>query len=144
VFDATQAVTVTLEGREQELIASLSRRGRDLEVTLFDPIFSLPVLTASSHGGIASEIRHTDAIPPGKGERLVELLVTVYEARYAAGWTGTAEATTATMRFLLDGLADEGACRFPGTVEVSPRFGGGPRVRARTLEVACGFPGGAS
>jgi hypothetical protein len=139
-FDATQAVTVKLEDREHELIASLSRRGRDLEVTLFDPVFSFPVLTASSRANVASEIRHTDAVPQGKGERLVELLAAVYGARYARGAAGTAEASTATMRFRLEGLPDAGDCRFPGAVEVAPRLGGGPRVRARTLEVACGSP----
>jgi hypothetical protein len=143
-FDATQAVTVKLEDREHELIASLSRRGGDLEVTLFDPIFSFPVLTASFRGGVASELRHSEAVPAGNGERLAELLVAVYEARYQARAAGAAESATATMRFRLEDLPDAGPCRFPGTVEVAPRLGAGPHVRARTLEVACGGPRGAT
>lgn len=137
-FDATQAVTVTLEGRTQELLASLRRRGDDFEVTLFDPVFSFPVLSSSSHAGVASEIRHVESLRPGDGKRLLELLRSVYEARYPGPKAGGAEAATAALRFRLGQLPDDAPCRFPGTIEVSPRFGSGPHVHVRTVEVGCG------
>jgi hypothetical protein len=140
-FDATQAVTVTLEGRTQELIASLSRRGRDFDVTLFDPVFSFPVLTASSRAGVASEVRHTDAVPRGGGERLVQLLAAVYEARYARTEAAGGKATAGAMQLTLEGLANEAACQFPATIEVSSRIGDGPHVRVVTVEATCPEPG---
>jgi hypothetical protein len=135
-FVATQAVTVTLDSSNQDLVASLSRRGPDLEVTLFDPVFAFPVLTASVRAGVANEVRHADSVRPGDGERLVRLLVAVYEMQYS-DTAGVGDASTPTLRLRLEGLPGEGACRFPDAIEVSPRFGGGPRVRVRTLDVAC-------
>ncbi|WP_242392179.1 hypothetical protein [Anaeromyxobacter oryzisoli] len=139
-FDATQAVTVTLEGRTQELVASLRRRGDDFDLTLFDPVFSFPLLTSSSHGGVATEVRHVERVRPGDGKRLVELLVLVYETRYPLPVAGAAEASVGAVRSRLEQLPGDAPCQFPGVILVSPRFGAGPQVSVRTVEVLCGGP----
>jgi hypothetical protein len=115
---------------------SLRRRGPDVEVTLFDPVFSFPLLSSSLRAGVASEVRHAEAVPAGYGTRLVEILASVYGARYAPEDGGGAVATTTGWRYRLEALGPDPTCRFPAAIELSPRFGG-PHMRARTVDVAC-------
>jgi len=140
-FDANQVVRI--EGRDGswELVASLRRRGDDYEVTLFDPVFSAPVLTASLRGGQASERVLAPAgagVRPGDGERLVETLREIYGERYPAEEGGRTAAGSLRVHTALSGIAGEAGCRFPGAIEIRPRAGPVERLEVRTIEVRCG------
>lgn len=140
-FDVNQVVRV--EGRDGswELVASLRRRGADYEVTLFDPIFGAPVLTASLMAGRASEevlAPPGAGIRPGDGSRLVETLRGVYGQRYPSEEGGRTAAEGMRLAVALSAISGEPGCRFPGAIEIRPRAGPVDRLEVRTLEVRCG------
>ncbi len=138
-FEVTQLVKLSL-GRDgaRELLASVRRSGDDYDVTLFDPVFASPVLTASIRGTEAREETLARGPRPGDGIRLVELLRDLHEHRYACTAAGVAEASTARVSYRLSQLpSPAAACRFPAVIEVIPRIGLGPRVHVRTIDVSC-------
>jgi hypothetical protein len=134
-FRATQVVAMEEPGGRHELIASVRRSGDEEEVTLFDPIFGVPLLNARARRGEVSEEILAPGPRPGDGKRLAELMRDVFSRDYAErdgaaearGWTGTAR---------LSGLPPEAACRFPAEIEIIPRMGQ-VRVRVRTVDVDC-------
>lgn len=135
-FEASQLVAVTAGGERRELLASVRRSGDDLQVTLFDPVFAVPVLSARAQGRTITEERLAPGPRAGDGVRLVRLLRDVLSRRYAEG-AGTPEAGGWAGRVRLSALPPATTpCRFPAEIEVAPR-GSGTIVRVRTLDVAC-------
>lgn len=139
-FEATQVVTVALDSGPQEALASVRRRGADYEVTLFEPTFAAPLLTAAARGGAVSEELLVAGPRRGDGLRLVKLLADVFGRAYRAGADGRGEARGSLGAYALDGLPGPGPCAFPAAVDVSPTLGLGPHVHARTVDVSCGAP----
>jgi len=136
-FDANQAVTVRMEGDTRELLASLRWRGGDLDVTLFDPVFAVPLLHASSRGG-AVQVETLQAGPrEDVARRLVELLGELYAQPFRATGPDRAEARSRHYAFRLEGVRAQGGCVFPDAIEVAPRSGPDVRVRVVTLELSC-------
>ncbi|HET9598470.1 MAG TPA: hypothetical protein VFP65_22975 [Anaeromyxobacteraceae bacterium] len=136
-FEVTQVVTVESGDDRRELLASVRRRAADYEVTLFDPVFATPLVSAALHGGAASEERFSEAVPPGDGTRLVEQLARLYGERFPAPRDGVTESASGPFRFRLARLPDAEACRFPGEIAIRPRLGASRRVDVRTLDVRC-------
>jgi hypothetical protein len=137
-FDVTQVVTVESGDDHRELLASVRRRAGDYEVTLFDPVFATPLLSAALRGGAASEERYSDTVPSGEGARLVEQLARLYGERFPEPRGGVTEAASGAFRFRLSQLPDATvACRFPGEIAISPRVSARSRVAVRTVEVQC-------
>ncbi|HYD39813.1 MAG TPA: hypothetical protein VEB43_03205 [Anaeromyxobacter sp.] len=135
-FAASQVVAVNAGGERREFIASVRRSGAAHEVTLFDPVFAAPVLTARAEGRAVTEELLAPGPRAGDGVRLVKLLRDVFARRYAERG-GEAEAGGWTGRVRLTGLAPEpGPCRFPAEIELAARGGAGS-VRVRTLEAEC-------
>jgi hypothetical protein len=141
-FEASQVVTIEGAGERREMIASVRRAGDDYQVTLFDPVFQVPLLAARAGGGAVTEELFTPGPRPGDGKRLVELLREVYGQEYAeAGGAAAARGRSGQAR--LAGLPPAGgACRFPTEIEIAPRVGA-VRVAVRTTDVACGPEGAA-
>ena len=136
-FRASQVVTVQQAGEPHELIASVRRSGDEQDVTLFDPVFAAPLLSARIRGGEVSEELLAPGPRSGDGKRLAELLREVFGREYAERG-GAAEAGGRAGVARLAGLPPEPAgCRFPAEIEFIPRVGD-LRVRVRTLDVACG------
>ncbi len=136
MFAASQVVAVTAGGERMEFIASVRRSGDVHEVTLFDPVFAAPVLTARAAGREVSEQLLAPGPRAGDGVRLVRLLRDVFARSYAERG-GEAEAGGWTGRVRLTGLAPEPApCRFPAELALAARGGAGS-VRVRTLDVQC-------
>lgn len=138
-YDANQIVTVQLGEDRRELVASVRRTGKDLDVVLFDPALAVPLLEAHQRGGDAAETRHVEAVPPGYGKRLVEVLSALHALDFAIGPDGAAEAGARGLRFRVEDLSGDGACRFPRTIDVTPRAIG-PRIRVETIDVTCEAP----
>ncbi len=137
-FDVTQAVTVASSSDDtREVLASLRRRAGDYDVTLFDPVFAVPVVTASLHGGVAHEEVLAPGVPAGQGKRLVSLLSTLYGSTFPLPRAGSSEAASGGFSFRLGEIVDGAACPFPAVIDVSPRLGRWPTLHVRTLEVTC-------
>jgi hypothetical protein len=136
-YDANQIVAVQLGEDHRELVASVRRTGKDVDVVLFDPALAVPLLEARQRGGDATETRHVDAIPPGYGKRLVGVLSALHALDFAIRADGAAEAGARGLRFRLEDLSGDGACRFPRTIDVAPRAIG-PSIRVETIDVTCG------
>lgn len=135
-FQASQVVTVVEPGGRHEFIASVRRSAEGGEVTLFDPVFSVPLLVARTRGGEASEELLAPGPRPGDGKRLAELLRDVFGGEYALRGAD-AQAGVAGASVRLTGVPPEGTpCRFPASIQVAPRLGG-VRVEARTVDVGC-------
>lgn len=134
---ASQVVVLEREGQRHEFIASVRRAGADVEVTLFDPVFAIPLLHARAQGGEVSEELLAPGPRPGDGKRLAGLLRDVFSRGYAeAGGAARADGWMGKVR--LAGLpAEPGECRFPQEIELRPRAGGAV-VQVKTLDVACG------
>jgi hypothetical protein len=136
-FRASQVVALEEPGGRHELIASVRRSGDEHQVTLFDPVFAVPLLSARAQGGEVSEELLAPGPRPGDGKRLAELLRDVFGRDYVERG-GTAEASGWSGRARLSGLPPgSAACRFPAEIEMVPRIGQ-VRVRVRTLDVTCG------
>jgi len=138
-FEVTQVVTMAPErGETREFVGSVRRAGGDFVVTLFDPVFSFPLLTASYQAGRVTEEAHAPGLESGQGRRLVELLRDVYGQRYSVVDEGGTAAGAGGASYGLVGIPGPGSsCRFPLAIEILPRKGMGPRVSVRTLDVAC-------
>jgi hypothetical protein len=135
-FEASQVVTLEAGGERREVLASLHRAGADYEVTLFEPVFSAPLLTASARGEALHEELLMPGPRPGDGTRLLALLRDVYGRAYPLDGAGRAEVRGELGRYELSGLAAApAACPFPDRIEIAPRLG--PRVAVRTVEVGC-------
>jgi hypothetical protein len=140
-FEASQVVTLEVGGERHEFIASVRRTGDDYQVTLFDPIFEVPLLGAAASGGKVTEELLAPGPRPGDGTRLLELLREVYGQDYAE-LAGAAEARGRSGSARLNGLPPAGeACRFPREIAITPRLGA-MRFAVRTTDVACGEGGG--
>jgi hypothetical protein len=137
-FDATQAVSVRGAGPARDLVASLRRRGGDYEVTLFDPIFGAPLLSAARRGGqVSIEASGPAAGREAEARRLVEVLADVYGGAYPAPRGGASEGRAGRLAVRLSGVAPRDGCPFPERVDVSAR---GVSVEVRTLDVTCSPP----
>jgi hypothetical protein len=134
---ASQVVVLESEGERHEFIASVRRAGADVEVTLFDPVFAVPLLHARAQGGEVTEELLAPGPRPGDGKRLAGLLRDVFSRGYAET-DGAARADGWMGKVRLAGLpAEPGECRFPEEIELRPRAGGAV-VQVKTLDVACG------
>jgi hypothetical protein len=141
-FEASQVVTIDAGGERREVIASVRRAGDDYQVTLFDPVFQVPLLGAAASGGKVTEELLAPGPRPGDGKQLLELLREVYGQDYAER-AGAAVAQGRSGRTTLAGLPPAGgACRFPREIAITPRLGA-MRFAVRTTDVACGEGGGA-
>ena len=138
-FDVTQVVTVAPErGETREFVGSVRRAGGDFVVTLFDPVFEVPLLTASYRAGRVTEETHAPGLESGQGRRLVELLRDLYGQHYSVVDDGGTAVGTDDASYRLVGIPGPGSsCRFPLAIEILPRKGMGPRVSVRTVDVAC-------
>jgi hypothetical protein len=136
-FDANQTVTVRMDGDARELLASLRWRGGDLDVTLFEPAFAVPLVHATRRGGAVK----VEAFPGGPREdaarRLVELLGELYAQPFRATSADRAEARSRHYAFRLEGVRGRGGCVFPDAIEVTPRMGPDVHVRVVTLDLSC-------
>jgi hypothetical protein len=136
-FDANQAVTVRMDGDTRELLASLRWRAGDLDVTLFEPAFAVPLLHATRRGGAVK----VETLPGGPDERaarrLVELLGELYAQAFQATAADRAEGRSRHYAFRLEGVQARGECAFPEAIEVDPRMGPDVHVRVRTLDLSC-------
>lgn len=131
-FTASQVVEVEQGGTRLQFLASVRRDGPDCRVTLFDPVFSVPLVEARLEGGKASEELLAPGPRPGDGRRLVQLLAEVFGRAYPER-EGEAEATTIIGAVHLAGLPPpEQACRLPAQIQLLPRPG--LVVRVRTVE----------
>src|SRR5512147_3182559 len=92
VFQVSQVVTVEEPNGKHELIASVRRSQDGLRVSLFDPVFNVPLLSAQVERGEVSEELLTPGPRPGDGKRLAGLLAEVFSRRYDERG-GAAEAT---------------------------------------------------
>lgn len=139
-FDATQVVSASGDGPPMELVASLRRRGGDYEVTLFDPVFGAPLLSAAVRGG-AHEVREIGPAigRAGEARRLLDVLASVYGRAYPAPREDATGASTLAYAIRLSEFGAPGDCAFPGRIDVTAS--GGARVEVRTLEVTCTAPG---
>ncbi len=144
-FDANQLVEIRTAGETREVLASLRRRGGDFDVTLFDPVFAVPLLSASSRGGAV----HVEAGPaPGRGPgpeeatQLLSLLADLYGRTFRAAGADRFETSSGRFRFGLVGVRPRDGCPFPDRIEVSPRLGSAVHLRVDTIEVSCVPPGG--
>ena len=142
-FEGSQVVAIEGAGERREMIASVRRAGDDYEVTLFDPVLQVPLLTARARGRVVTEEFFTPGPRPGDGKRLVELLREVYGQEYRES-AGAALAQGRSGQARLAGVPPGGGpCRFPREIEIAPRVGA-VRVAVRTTDVACpaGGPAG--
>lgn len=131
-YRAAQVIRVTMASGAYDFLASVVREGRHVEVVLFDPALQVPLLRAVGDGDEASETVLAPGVPPGNGERLVELLRRLHEAGYDADGA----AGDGAWRFTLSGFDGPPGCRFPARILVEHRHGG-PRVEVETTDVAC-------
>lgn len=144
-FEVTQVVTVDPDqpGR-RELLASLRRVAGDFEVTLFDGVLLIPLLSASVRSGAVGVEEMAPGMDSGYGHRLVDLLRDLYGRDFPIAVGGATESTAGAVTVRLVGVPSSSLpCRFPSTIEVVPHGDGGPRLLVRTIDVACtsGRPG---
>jgi len=136
-FEANQLVTVRTGDETRELLASLRRAGEDHEVTLFDPVFAVPLLSASTRGG-----SFTVHGPRGPGAddvaRLLALLGDLYDRSYRPAGADRFEAKSGMFTFRLFGVSSRGSCSFPDRIEVEPRVGSAVHLDVVTIDVSCG------
>ena len=138
-FEVNQVVEVD-PGRpgSKEFLASLRRTNEDYEVTLFDVVLQIPVLTASVRAGAVSVQVMTEGMESKYGYRLVELLPDLYGRVFPNTVEGTTESNTEAFGVRLAGVPESGSlCRFPSTIEVIPHRSVGPRLLVRTIDVTC-------
>ncbi len=137
-FDANQAVTVRTGGDVRELLASLRWRGGDLDVTLFEPAFAVPVLHATRRRGVVRVETFRGGPPEDAARRLVELLGELYAQPFVGAAAGdAADARSRHYAFRIEGLRPNGGCVFPDAIDVAPRMGPDVRVRVATLDLSC-------
>ena len=136
-FDANQTVTVWVDGRARDLLASLRWRGGDLDVTLFDTAFAAPLLTVSRRSGKVAIETFQHGAGDQEARRLVELLVELYALPFRETAPGWAEARSGGFTFRLERLHDRAQCVFPDAIEIFLRVGPAIRVRVVTVDVSC-------
>jgi hypothetical protein len=139
VFQANQIVRVTLlKVGALELLGSIRRTGGDYDVTLFDPLFVMLLLAASSREGAVTEDLLAPSAEAGWGIQLLSLLREVYGETYLSQTDDTWDASSraASLRLSKIDLPDD-ACAFPKVIEVRPRRGAVQSVRVETLQVNC-------
>ncbi len=136
-FDANQAVTVRMDGDTRELLASLRWRGGDLDVTLFEPAFAVPLLHATRRGGAVKVATFPGGPREEAARRLVELLGELYAQPFRATAGDRADARSRHWAFRLEGVRGRGGCVFPDAIEVAPRMGPDVHVRVVTLDLSC-------
>jgi hypothetical protein len=141
-FDVNQSVTVRADGVTHELVASLRRRSASYDVTLFDPAFGVPLLSASMEG--AEVLVREGASPERRGdaEKLLAMLRELYGETYRPSGADRAEASAGKMRYRLTGIRSRDGCAFPDRIEVRPRLGSAVAVDVVTLDVSCATAGG--
>jgi len=136
-YRANQVVHVTTPENTLDFIASVARRGGDVEVVLFDAALQVPLLRAASGPGGITETAFVDAIPPGNGRRLVELIQAMNGLRFLPVGDGARVADGGGWSFTLSGSVGVPSCEFPGRISVEHRLGG-PRIEVETTDVDCG------
>jgi hypothetical protein len=129
-----------MDGQTREFLASLRRRGGDLDLALFDPAFAAPLLSATRRSGVVHLEIPTGGPSEGEARRLVELLVELYAQPFQETAPGRAEARTGGYVCRLEGVRARLGCVFPEAIELVLRVGREARVRVVTLDVSC--PGG--
>jgi hypothetical protein len=139
-FDVNQVVTARVEGVAQELVASLRRRGAEYEVTLFDPAFGVPLLSASLAGGSVTIASAAGPLRRDDAERLLAMLGDLYAQRFRARGPDRLEAKSGRFVYRLAGLRSREGCAFPDRIDVAPRMGSAVVIEVVTLDVSC--PGG--
>ncbi len=142
-FDANQLVEIASEDGTREVVASLRRRAGDFEVTLFDPVFSVPLLTASTRRGDVRVDGSAPGLPENAGPQLLALLADLYGRTFRAASADRLEARSGRFAYALVGVRPRDGCPFPDRVDVSPRRGPVLHLRVVTIEVSCPRPSAA-
>lgn len=139
-FDANQLVEIATTNGAHQVVASLSRRGRDLEVTLFDPVFTAPLLSASTRAGEVRVHASAPGLPENAAPQLLALLVDLYDRTFRGAGAGRFEARSRRFAYALVGVRLRDGCSFPDWVEASTRRGPALHLRVTTLDVSCPAP----
>ena len=130
----TQTVEVDAAGGRHAFLASLRRHGDEIEVTLFDPVFAAPMLSAAWRRGKAEETLLAAGARPGDGKRLIELLREVYAMNYPPPASGRTRATSSRVAVELEGFG-RAPCDFPDRMVLEARVGPAFEVRVETVSV---------
>jgi hypothetical protein len=141
-FDANQLVTIQTGGETRELIASLRRRGADYDVTLFDPVFAVPILSASARDGAVRVEGGAGGLGADRAEQLLSLLADLYGRTFRATGPDRFEARSRRFAYALAGVRPRDGQPFPDVIEVASRGGPEVRLRVETIDVS-GVPPGA-
>lgn len=138
-FEVNQVVAVDPDRPgSKEFLASLRRTNEDYEVTLFDAVLQIPLLTASVRAGVVSVQGMTEGMESKYGYRLVELLPDLYGRVFPNTAEGMTESNTEAFGVRLAGVPESGSrCQFPSTIEVIPHRSVGLRLLVRTIDVTC-------
>lgn len=142
-FEANQLVEIATADGRREVVASLRRRGADFEVTLFDPVFTIPLLSASTRGGDLRVEGSAPGLPEDAGPQLLALLADLYGRTFRAVGADRLEARSRRFAYALLGVRPRDGCPFPDRIEVSPRRGAALHLRVVTIDVSCVGPSAA-
>lgn len=135
-YRANQVVHLTTPEGTLDFLASVVRRGDDVDVVLFDPALQVPLLRATSGPGGITETAYVDGVPPGNGRRLVELIRTMNGLSFLPEGPASHGAAGGGWRFTLSEPVGASSCRFPGRILVEHRLGG-PHIEVETTDVDC-------
>ena len=142
-FDANQLVEIATADGTREVVASLRRRGGDFEVTLFDPVFTVPLLSASTRGGDVRVDGSAPGLPEDAAPQLLALLQDLYGRTFRAAGADRLEARSRRFAYALVGVRARDGCPFPDSVEVSRRGRADLHLRVVTIDVSCVSPSSA-